>query len=105
MSKAKSPAAVHLKARGKLAALLEEYAAQLPAFFIVSGVHLGEDPGAKPVATALPGLEIAVRPADGRKCERCWNYSTEVEAFGDFPAVCERCAPVLEEIAAGQNAG
>lgn len=65
----------------------------LREFFIVSQVVME------------PGLEhgdvvLGIVRAEGAKCERCWNYSTQVGANVDYPTCCERCVPVLEEIAA-----
>ena len=50
---------------------------------------------------ALPGLAVTVRRADGKKCERCWNYSTRVGESADYPTVCERCVAALDEIERG----
>ncbi len=33
--------------------------------------------------------------ADGKKCDRCWNYSTHVGESHDHPLLCERCVPVV----------
>ena len=41
------------------------------------------------------GLEIAVVPADGEKCARCWNYSTAVGESVEHPHICERCVEAL----------
>ncbi|MEI6429208.1 MAG: isoleucine--tRNA ligase [Pseudanabaena sp. ELA607] len=41
------------------------------------------------------GLEIAVVPADGEKCARCWNYSTAVGKSTTYPHICERCIDAL----------
>jgi hypothetical protein len=38
----------------------------------------------------MPGWRHGAR-ADGKKCERCWNYSTHVGESADYPMVCERC--------------
>ncbi|MFN5514816.1 MAG: isoleucine--tRNA ligase [Cyanobacteriota bacterium] len=38
---------------------------------------------------------LGVAPADGTKCERCWNYSAQVGAFADHPTLCERCEAAL----------
>jgi isoleucyl-tRNA synthetase len=38
---------------------------------------------------------VAVFPARGRKCERCWKYDVEVGADANYPTVCPRCAAVL----------
>jgi isoleucyl-tRNA synthetase len=43
-------------------------------------------------------LRAITLPADGVKCARCWNYSTRVGEDRRWPAVCERCAPALQEI-------
>jgi isoleucyl-tRNA synthetase len=37
-------------------------------------------------------------PADGLKCERCWNYSTHVGEDSRWPTVCERCSAALSQI-------
>jgi len=43
----------------------------------------------------LKGLFVCVRKAEGRKCERCWNYSVHVGSFPAAPEVCERCVKVV----------
>jgi isoleucyl-tRNA synthetase len=44
-------------------------------------------------------LQIRVARALGKKCERCWNYSTHVGENTEFhPAICERCVAALQEI-------
>ncbi len=61
---------------------------QLRYIFIVSQVEVHEG--------AAFGVEI--QKADGQKCERCWNYSTHVGEFNEYPTVCERCFDALSEI-------
>jgi isoleucyl-tRNA synthetase len=39
--------------------------------------------------------EIMVVRAEGLKCERCWQYSTDVETTGPYPNVCKRCRDTL----------
>jgi isoleucyl-tRNA synthetase len=92
-------AKVELSSGGDLSRLLARYQKWLPALFIVSQVELRDrrEPQAHR-SKALQGLEVAVRRADGRKCERCWNYSTHVGESADYPTVCERCLAALEEI-------
>ena len=41
-------------------------------------------------------VTIGVSKADGKKCARCWNYSTAVGADAEHPELCERCAPVVK---------
>ena len=85
-------ARVTLGASGDLAALLQKYAASLPALFIVSQVAL------LPPGSQSDGLRVEVRRADGAKCERCWNYSTHVGESADYPTFCERCVAAMNEI-------
>ncbi len=97
-------ARVVLWVAGTLAELLEQYAAWLPALFIVSQVELKfPDSADGPPSNAmrsetLPGLSISVVRASGTKCERCWNYSVRVGEFPDYPTICERCMAALREI-------
>jgi isoleucyl-tRNA synthetase len=92
-------ARVSLRATDSLAPVLEQYRDQLRYLFIVSDVHLGSAAQPDVRSTEIPSLEIAVEPAAGKKCERCWNYSPRVGNFSDHPGVCERCYPVLEALA------
>ena len=79
--------------------LLEGKRSELPALFIVSQVVLEAtaSQGVTP-SEALSGLTILIERADGKKCERCWNYSTRVGENARYPTVCERCTEALAEI-------
>lgn len=68
-------------------AFLEKYKDELRYIFIVSQVELKQ--GDK--------LAVEIVKADGTKCERCWNYSTQIGVDPKYPTVCERCAAVLPE--------
>jgi isoleucyl-tRNA synthetase len=83
-------AGVTLSADAALASLLQEYREVLPRLFIVSQVNVKNGSG--------DGLHITVERAQGKKCERCWNYSTHVGESTEFPTVCERCVSALKEI-------
>ncbi|HWF39760.1 MAG TPA: isoleucine--tRNA ligase [Candidatus Acidoferrales bacterium] len=83
-------AGVTLSADSDLANLLREYGEILPRLFIVSQVEVKN--GSK------DGLQIGVARAQGKKCERCWNYSTHVGENAEYPTVCERCVAALTEI-------
>lgn len=83
-------ARVHLKANGELYPLLERYAAELPALFIVSQVSLEGH-------SDQTQLSIHVDRAQGKKCERCWKYTFDVGSHPDFPSVCENCAAAVLE--------
>jgi isoleucyl-tRNA synthetase len=92
-------ARVRLEANGSLGKLLEQYNRNLPSLFIVSQVELADLNlvGAAPASTT-EDLQIRVERAQGKKCERCWNYSTHVGESSDYPTVCERCLGALAEI-------
>jgi isoleucyl-tRNA synthetase len=82
-------ARVRLTANGDLYPLLEQYAGELPALFIVSQVE---------IARAADGpLAVEVERAAGRKCERCWKYTSDVGADERFPSICAPCAGAVEE--------
>ena len=93
-------ARVTLSAQSELARILRRHAASLPAFFIVSQVEIAADNAdiGKPAAGADDGLRIHVERAHGKKCTRCWNYSTHVGESEDYPDFCERCVAAMDEI-------
>ncbi|PIE65097.1 MAG: isoleucine--tRNA ligase [Desulfobacterales bacterium] len=48
----------------------------------------------------MDGLVIAVQPASGEKCERCWTRAVSVGTNSQHPTICDRCSTVLAEIEA-----
>jgi len=88
-------ARVTLSASGELGNLLEKYAKDLPALFIVSQVEVEKIPADGAQAGEL---QVRAERARGAKCERCWNYSTHVGESADYPTLCERCVAALAEI-------
>jgi len=86
-----------LEARVRLAAgpsvypLLEKYAKELPALFIVSQVVLerGDEQAVK------AELSVKIERADGEKCERCWKYRTGIGSNPDLPRICAECAEAV----------
>jgi len=46
----------------------------------------------------IPGLVVYVSPAKGKKCARCWTWSTEVGNDETYRDVCGRCAGVLHRL-------
>jgi isoleucyl-tRNA synthetase len=101
-------AKVHLHAGAEAAGvqkLLEEKQSLLPALFIVSQVVIQPSVDAAFVAAgSLPGLSIKIERAEGKKCDRCWNYSTHVGENARYPSVCERCTDALAEIESDSSA-
>ena len=49
----------------------------------------------------IPGLIIKVEPAGGGKCERCWQWSNELNTSDRWPETCPRCASVLDKMSVG----
>ena len=107
-------AKVELYATGEALAILKSVEDQLATLLIVSEAKLievhadaiNEDKcwrmaeiikGAiEPQATTREDLKVAVSPASGEKCERCWIYSDTVGKDADHPTLCARCAAVMK---------
>ena len=81
-------AAVTVRAPEALLAQLQAFdPTVLEELFIVSGVAL----------EAGDELAVEVRPADGEKCPRCWNYRT-LGGNAAHPHVCKRCGDALDAV-------
>jgi isoleucyl-tRNA synthetase len=89
-------AQIALSAAEPVYAVLERYREQLRYLFIVSAVTLGKSAS----GNGAGNVTVQVEKAAGRKCDRCWNYSTHVGEDPVYPKVCERCSAVLKEIEA-----
>jgi isoleucyl-tRNA synthetase len=90
-------AIIKIQAPEEMYKLLERYQNDLRFLLIVSGVtleHSAEGNGRTP-------LHVEVMKAPGEKCERCWNYSTQVGSSERYPTVCERCLATLSELEQG----
>jgi isoleucyl-tRNA synthetase len=74
--------------------VLSRYQDRLRYLFIVSAVTLVQGKS----GNGTSGVSIQVSKADGKKCERCWNYSIHVGEDSVYPTVCERCSAVLKQI-------
>ena len=82
-------AKVRITAAGETLSLLKRYEDQLASIMIVSEVKL------EPAATGE--LRVEVEHADGRKCDRCWNWSVTVGQDPRFPTVDARCVKQIVE--------
>jgi isoleucyl-tRNA synthetase len=87
-------AKVRLKVPAGLNPLLRKYESSLKELFNVSQVELV----AASENNGTGALQVTTLPADGAKCERCWNYSVHVGKSQKWPTVCERCVAALEAI-------
>ncbi len=92
--------------------LLKNYSSQLPAIFVISQVIIvkvdklslqnphQEEEGfekieADKVQKVFKNIEAILTKADGKKCERCWNYSESVGINEEHPTICSRCTEIL----------
>lgn len=95
----------------RLQGLLKDYSDFLTTLFIVShseirtgtapeGTYKGEvslEGDEKGIVQVQPeAVSVLVERAPGKKCERCWNWSGAVGAFGDAPELCHRCYNTLK---------
>ncbi len=97
-------ARILLNADPELKAKLKNYLPQLPGLFIVSQVKLINAGNGDFVSEAVPSLEVTVQRAEGKKCDRCWNYSIHVGENSRYPTVCERCSEAIAEIESSADA-
>ena len=77
-------------------ALLQSFESELPTLFIVSQVELCK--AAAPEGTVIEDgapFGVVVENADGEKCDRCWNYTTDAFHDGEDGCLCPRCRRVL----------
>jgi isoleucyl-tRNA synthetase len=78
---------------GAFRKFLEGYKGILPYVFIVSQVELAD--GAAAGADLQLPVGIVIERADGKKCERCWNYSSTVGTDSGHPTICRRCIKAI----------
>ncbi len=57
----------------------------LAEFFIVSDVAL----------TVGEEYTATIEPAEGERCDRCWNYRASTGVHGEHAHICDRCAEAL----------
>jgi isoleucyl-tRNA synthetase len=96
---------VTVEAEPALAKLLGEYSEFLQFLFIVSRTSLGKVAHPTLESTRVGGLKIGVGRAEGTKCERCWNITTDVGRTPSWPTVCARCAGAIRVIIDAREAG
>jgi isoleucyl-tRNA synthetase len=89
-------AQVRFTAEGELLKFLKSYEKEWATICIVSQaviVYELETPTYS--SNVLEGFKVLVVPAEGNKCERCWNYTITVGKNGKHPLICDRCVKVL----------
>lgn len=77
--------------------ILERLGSDLEEVFIVSAVRVrdGEEPWEGEPVTAEEGFTVAVGPAPGSKCDRCWRWRSEVGENVDHPELCAECVAAV----------
>ena len=78
--------------------VLARHREELRYLFIVSAVTLEQ----KESGNGTGAVAVSVSKAEGKKCDRCWNYSIHVGEDQNYPTVCERCSAVLRELEGGR---
>ena len=63
----------------------------LMTVFIVSGLEIEKNERKNEEK-----IGVKVEVADGKKCERCWMYSTTVGEDKEHPNICHRCSEALK---------
>ena len=93
-------AQVTMVARNQPARVLKKYADDLRLLFIVSRVLLKDKTNGEAAFTSreIEGLFIAVEPAPGTKCERCWVHDDSVGKNSAHPTICRRCLDALAKM-------
>ncbi|AKU92827.1 isoleucine--tRNA ligase [Vulgatibacter incomptus] len=87
-------ARVVLGASGELLDFLRREKDELLAFLIVSQLEVIEG-GEGAAAEEVPGLTVAVEPARGEKCVRCWTFSEDLGTDPRHPQLCPRCTAAV----------
>jgi isoleucyl-tRNA synthetase len=87
-------AQIVIAASGPVYSVLAKHQDQLRYLFIVSAARLERAAS----GNGTTGISVRVSKADGKKCERCWNYSPHVGEDRAYPTICERCSAALKEI-------
>jgi isoleucyl-tRNA synthetase len=93
-------AKIVLNGSGGTLALLNKYSQSLKELFNVSQFEIAD---AKKPTRDLSSFAVAFHPADGTKCERCWNYYVDdgpqhVRQYGPWSNVCGRCSNALDHM-------
>jgi isoleucyl-tRNA synthetase len=91
-------AKVRIEAPEELLRLLQSFGEELRYVFIASQVEFGATGENRYCSETIKGLSVEVSKADGTKCERCWNYTTDVGKDPRYPQVCGRCVQAMEAV-------
>ncbi|MBC7998879.1 MAG: class I tRNA ligase family protein, partial [Leptolyngbya sp.] len=87
----------------ELRSKVESLGNDLPGFFITSQAIVQAEMNGKASAERLSevnenGITVFVMNAEGKKCARCWKFSTEVGHSTEFPDLCKACVEALAQV-------
>jgi isoleucyl-tRNA synthetase len=87
-------AQVHLYVPEMVFQFLQPFQKDLKSIFIVSSVTL------HPAISSTKDekeVKVEVLRADGKKCERCWNYDVSVGDHPEHRTICHRCVEAIQQ--------
>jgi len=74
---------------------LASFADELAPVFIVSQAYMKEEEAPEGAfAETANAMKVLVEKADGIKCDRCWNYTSDTKE-ADGLHICARCAEIV----------
>jgi len=94
-------AQVHLYLSEKAYQFLHPYQKDLKSIFIVSSVTLHPAAGG---GKDEKEVRADVLRAEGKKCERCWNYDVSVGRHEEHRTICRRCVEALQSLSTKSQA-
>ncbi len=77
---------------------LRSFGEELRFLFITSEVELGPVGDGAVRSDVIEKLAVEVLPAQGSKCERCWNFTSDVGQDDEWPTICARCVDSVRRI-------
>jgi len=70
----------------------------LPAAFIVSQVEINKVNDVEGgLSEEFAKTRVEINQADGEKCHRCWNYTTDIGRDQEHQSLCARCTANVKE--------
>ncbi|HEX7063878.1 MAG TPA: isoleucine--tRNA ligase, partial [Bacillales bacterium] len=70
----------------------------LEKLFIVSQAEVGDEKDKAPSeARQYDHTAVAVQPAEGETCDRCWHVRPSVGSDSDHPKLCGECADIVKK--------
>ncbi len=91
-------AMVEVIASDSTKSLLKKYERDLPMLWIVSRASVVDQASVgMEIVKSDPNLNFALKPIEGNRCDRCWNYAIDLGQDNKYPNLCLRCAQVVEQ--------